>query len=249
MKRSTTEFISTTTERDGVGLYRACARLTLTCLLGLAVEISVSASALAQATNAASVQSPPLMDRQEEISLALSACPSSVADKAAVYVLEKSGYVKVRESQNGFTAIVQHVTPASQEPQCMDVEATRAFLPRVLKVAELRAQGKSSDEIRAFVSEALGKGIFPVPTRPGIIYMLSSRNLNTNGKGETFPPHVMFYGTHLTNADLGVDGKEVGPDGNPKGPAFVVGEGSPYSMIIVPVGTHTSQASVDKPAK
>ena len=90
----------------------------------------VRASAPAQATKAAGAQSPPLMDRQKEISLALSACPSSVADKAAVYVLEKSGYVKVRESQNGFTAIVQHVTPVSQEPQCMDEEGARTFLPR-----------------------------------------------------------------------------------------------------------------------
>ena len=123
------------------------------------------------------------------------------------------------------------------------------FFP-ALKVAELRAQGKSSDQIRTFVSEALAKGVFPVPTRPGIIYMLSSQNLNTNGKGETFPQHVMFYGTHLTNADLGVDGKDVGPDGNPKGPAFVAGEGSPYSLVIVPVSLHNGQdhASAEKPS-
>jgi hypothetical protein len=30
---------------------------------------------------------PPLMERQKEIALALSACPRSVADKAGVYVL------------------------------------------------------------------------------------------------------------------------------------------------------------------
>jgi hypothetical protein len=29
-----------------------------------------------------------------------------IASKAAMYVLEKDGYVKVRDSQNGFTAIV-----------------------------------------------------------------------------------------------------------------------------------------------
>ena len=236
MNKPATDFVSGTPECNGVGLNRAFARLLLICLLGLAVEISVSASALPQGTK--DIQSPPLMDRQKEISLALSACPSSVMHKAAVYVLENSGYVKVREGQNGFTAIVQHVTPTSQEPQCMDAEGTRTFLPRVLKVAELRAQGKSSDEIRAFVSEALAKGVFPLPTRPGIIYMLSSQNLNTNGKGEAFPPQVMLYGTHPTNADLGVDGKDVGSDGNPKGPAFVAGEGSPYSMIIVPVLVH-----------
>ena len=41
---------------------------------------------------------PPLMDRQKEVSLALSACPAALADKAAVYVLERSGYVKVRSA-------------------------------------------------------------------------------------------------------------------------------------------------------
>jgi hypothetical protein len=65
---------------------------------------------------AAGSQPPPLMDRQKEIALALSACPPSVATKAAVYVLDKSGYVKARDSQNGFTAIVQHSLPISQEP-------------------------------------------------------------------------------------------------------------------------------------
>jgi hypothetical protein len=250
MNKSTTEFISRAPEPVSAGLNRPFARLMVAFLLALILEISVSASALAQVTKAAGLQTPLLMDRQKEVSLALSACPSSVADKAAVYVLEKSGYVKVRESQNGFTAIVQHAAPTSQEPQCMDSEGARTFLPRILKVAELRSQGKSSAEIQAFVSDAVAKGTLPTPTRPGVIYMLSSQNLLPNGKGEIFPPHVMFYGTHLTNADLGVDGKDLGPDGNPKGPAFVAGEGSPYSLIIVPIQVHSGQdhASADKPS-
>ena len=211
-----------------------------TYLFGLGLMVL---SASAQSPQPAGT--PPIMEREKEIALALSSCPSFVASQAAVYVLEKAGYVKVRDGQNGFTAIVQRVRPESLDPQCMDAEAARTFLPRVLKVAELRSQGKGSDEIRTLLSEALAKGTLPVPTRPGIIYMLSSQNFNTNGRGETFPPHVMFYGTHLTNADLGVDGKNLGPDGNPKGPAFVVGEGSPYSLVIVPVGSHTSEKPHD----
>jgi len=216
---------------------------TQTFVLALAAMIIVGVSARAQAVAPSSSLQPPLMDQEKEIALALSACPARVAGQAAVYVLEKNGYVKVRESQNGFTAIVQHVTPTSQEPQCMDSEGARAFLPRVLKVAELRAQGKTPQEIQAFLSDAIAQGIFSPPTRPGVIYMLSDQNLNTNGKGEIFPPHVMFYGTHLTNADLGVDGKDLGPDGNPKGPTFVAGDGSPFSLIIVPVKTQTGMAA------
>jgi hypothetical protein len=180
------------------------------------------------------------MDRQTEIALALSACPSAVASKAAVYVLEKSGYVKVRESENGFTAIVQHVSPTSQEPQCMDAEGARTFLPRILKVAELRAQGKGLEEIKRFVADAYSTGVFQAPARPGVIYMLSTGNLDKDKP--PFPPHVMFYGTHLTNADLGTDGSQ-------NGPAFVAGEGTPQALLIVPVAAHsTGHAPADKPS-
>ena len=189
------------------------------------------------AGQSASNQRPPLMDRQREIALALSACPPSVATKAAVYVLDREGYIKVRDGENGFTAIVQHAVPASQDPQCMDAEGTRTFLPRYLKVAGWRAQGKSPEEIKLLVADAFARGVFQAPAKPGIDYMLSAENFTPNAKGEVvhFPPHVMFYAPFLTNADLGLGGA-VGPDGNPEGPAFVAGEGTPQALIIVPVG-------------
>ncbi|HZF38585.1 MAG TPA: hypothetical protein VE715_07165 [Blastocatellia bacterium] len=204
-------------------------------LLGLAALFAGSASVAAQSTQATGSQPPQLMDRQKEIALALSACPPPVASKAAVYVLDKSGYVKVRDSRNGFTAIVQHSLPTSQEPQCMDAEGTRTLLPRILKVAEFRAQGKSPEEIKRFVADAFAKGIFQPPARPGVNYMLSTENLTPNEKGivEPFPPHVMFYGPYLTNADIGSDGSYGGP-------VFIVGEGTPHALIIVPLGTHPS---------
>jgi hypothetical protein len=205
------------------------------CLLGLAAAIALSMLAAAQSTQAAESQQPPLMDRQREIALALSACPPSVARQAAVYVLDKSGYVKVRDSRNGFTAIVQHSPEPNRGPRCMDAEGTRTHLPRILKVAELRAQGKSRDEIHRFVADAFAKGLFQAPTRPGIDYMLSTENVVTidedKGIVAPYPPHVMFYAPYLTNADLG-------SDGDPRGPAFVANEGSPHALIIVPLGTH-----------
>ena len=185
-------------------------------------------------------QRPAMMDRQKEIALALSACPPSVATRAAVYVLERAGYVKARDGDNGFTAIVQHALPTSQDPQCMDAEGTRTLLPRYLKVAEWRAQGKSAGEIKLLVADAFAKGIFQPPSKPGIDYMLSTENLTPNAKGEIvhFPPHVMFYAPYLTNAELGSDGP-LGPDGNPAAPAFVAGDGTPQALIIVPVGAHS----------
>ena len=71
-------------------------------------------------------QRPPALDREKEITLALSACPPAVASRAAVYVLDRSGYIKVRDSQNGFTAIVQHSMPARNRSAC---KSPFAFLP------------------------------------------------------------------------------------------------------------------------
>lgn len=207
------------------------------CLVALMLQCSSAAPALAQASPAAAGRPLAMMDREKEIALALSACPPRLAEKAAVYVLGASGYIKVRESGNGFTAIVQHSVPGAQEPQCMDQEGARTFLQRMLLVAELRAQGKSREEIHRAVAEALAKGALQPPRRPGVDYMLSAQNQIPNEKGVVipFPPHVMFYGTHLTNADIGVDKDSLGADGNPMGAAFVAGEGSPFALVIVPV--------------
>jgi hypothetical protein len=82
------------------------------------------------------------MDRQKEIALALSACPPSVATKAAVYVLDKSGYVKARDSQNGFMAIVQHSLPISQEPHAAIVTSLSA-----VAIVGMRSASQIADTI------------------------------------------------------------------------------------------------------
>jgi hypothetical protein len=213
----------------------------------LAAVLSVTAGP-ASAQAQAPLNVPAQMVQDEEIALALSACPPFVAQKAGVYVLRSSGYAKVRESSNGFNALVQHSLPQAQDPQCIDAEGSRTILPRYLKVAELRAQGKTPEEIRRFVADAYAKGTFKPPARVGIDYMLSTHNLTPNSRGEVvpFPPHVMIYAPFLTNADLGL-GAELGPDGNPVGPAFVAGEGQPQALIIVLVGgarSHVHPAQV-----
>jgi hypothetical protein len=96
---------------------------------------------------------------------------------------------------------------------------------------------KSADEIKLLVADAFAKSHFQAPqAKPRIDYMLSTENFTPNAKGEIvhFPPHVMFYAPYLTNAELGLDGP-LGPDGNPDGPAFVPGEGTPHALIIVPI--------------
>ena len=220
-------------------LSKSLTRCCYAILLALTLQSALIAPSLAQSTPPPAA-SRPLMDRDKEIALALSSCPPAVAKAAGVYVLTGSGYEKARDSENGFTAIVQHSAPTATEPQCMDAEGSRTILQRYLRVAAWRAQGKTPEEIRQLTKQAFDKGELQAPTRPGVDYMLSNANTVPNEKGEHVPyvPHVMFFGTHLTNADLGV-GKELGPDGQPIGPVYVAGEGSPYALVIVPVGSHS----------
>jgi len=183
---------------------------------------------------------PPLAkSADEEIALALEAAPPGVAAQAGVYVLKKEGYVRVRESKNGFVCIVERTLPNAVEPQCLDPEGVRTFLPRMLMVATLRVQGKPEAEIRGAIKEAFASGKLEAPKRPGVDYMLSSHNVVAvdmeKGVSVPFPPHLMFYAPNMSNSD-------VGSDGTPASPVFVVNEKTPHALMIVPVGPPSAHA-------
>src|SRR5262249_19567880 len=119
------------------------------------------------------------------------------------------------------------------EPQCMDAEGVKTFLPKYLLIASLRAKGTPEPEIRKAVKAGFASGKLVAPARPGIIYMLSPKNVVTidEEKGIVRPvgPHLMFYAPNMTSAD-------VGSDGSPTSTVFVADEGSPHALMIVPVG-------------
>ncbi|HEY1558407.1 MAG TPA: hypothetical protein VGF94_26465 [Kofleriaceae bacterium] len=170
--------------------------------------------------------------RDAEIALALEAGPATVTAKAGVYVHDKTGYVKARDSQNGFVCVVDHRIPNAVEPQCMDAEGVRTFLPKYELVAALRAKGTPEPKIREAVKAAFANGTLQAPARPGVIYMMSPHNVVTvdedKGVAVPFPGHLMFYAPNLSSADLG-------SDGTPASPLFVVDEKTPHALMIVPV--------------
>ncbi|MBS2024334.1 MAG: hypothetical protein JST92_18180 [Deltaproteobacteria bacterium] len=128
---------------------------TRTLALSLAASLALAHAAAADSA----VPSP----RDQEIALALEAAPPAVAAKAGVYVHDKTGYVKARDSQNGFVCVVDHRIPAASEPQCMDEEGVKTFLPKYLLAASLRASGKSEPQIREAIAEAFKSGALKAP--------------------------------------------------------------------------------------
>src|SRR5215468_3030077 len=206
-------------------------------LVGLGYTASVfSQSAAETSANKVNAQRlPELLPPEKEIELALSAAPEHLRKGAGVYVLERNGFVKVRDSTNGFTCIVNRDHPLNQKPVCFDTEGTATILPKILQVGELLMQGKTMSEINGDIAKGFRTGKYISPRRPGVAYMLSGdiRNFNPRtGKVESFPPHMMFYAPNLTNADLGTTAEALAKD--PSLP-FVAYQG-PHGFIIVLTG-------------
>lgn len=149
--------------------------------------------------------------RDRQIALAESAAPAEVSSHAAIYVLGPKGDEKVREGTNGFSCYVgRHFvkpTETSVEPACFDAEGSSTVLVVYLREEELRSSGKSEPEIKAETDKGYKEGRFKYPTKPGLLYMMSSENRLPAGNGVTasFPPHLMFYAPNMTTKDIGFD--------------------------------------------
>jgi hypothetical protein len=90
--------------------------------------------------------------RERQIELALSAAPTEVSSKATVYILGPKGYEKVREGANGFSCLIERsfkgTTQTSSAPACFDAEGSRTIMLAYLRREELRAEGKSEEEVK-----------------------------------------------------------------------------------------------------
>jgi len=146
------------------------------------------------------------LPREERIKLAASAAPSEVSGKATLYLLERTGYVVVRQGTNGFSCLVDRQTPVNMEPTCFDAEGTATTLRARIFVEEQRAKGKSEDQIKIEVEHGYKSGKFVAPRKPGIVYMLSDQGYLLDSHSNQLihiPAHLMFYAPYATDKDLG----------------------------------------------
>jgi hypothetical protein len=166
--------------------------------------------------------------RDEEMALALTALPESLRGGAAVFVLEKTGYVKAREGTSGIACLVEREAEGGRAPACWDREGVETILPVMLEKARLRAEGRSEEDVGHEIARGFESGRFRAPRRAGVSYMISEENHVWNGRRVvTYRPHVMIYAPYVTNADIGADLRD------PRMP-WVLGEGTPHAYIIVP---------------
>ena len=172
-------------------------------LTGMLFSIHLAAFAQTETPKATYDFSP---SREEKIKLAESAAPPEISGKATIYILERSGYVKVRDGSNGFSCFVDRQSPLNNELTCFDAEGSATTLQSRFLAEELRAKGKSEDDVTAAISEGYNSGKFRAPQKPGMVYMMSDAGyiyVVQLKKMIHLPPHLMFYDPYATDKDIG----------------------------------------------
>lgn len=179
------------------------------------------------------------LPREEKIKLAESAAPPEVSGKATVYILERSGYVKVRNGSNGFSCFVDRQNPLNLEPTCFDSEGSATTLQSRFLAEEMRGKGKSEEEVTAAIEEGYRSGKFRAPQKPGIVYMMSDAGyiyVPELKKMYHLPPHLMFYDPYAKEEDIGA------PPASANMPRLIRA-GQPDAVIIVIPPPATKPAS------
>jgi hypothetical protein len=161
----------------------------------------------------------------EEVTLALSAAPSTLTTGADVYVGRHGHFVKVRTGTTGFACIVSRDTRLNGVfPMCFDPEAARTLMWDEMMQSELRSQGLPDSTIKQRVVAAYAKGTLHHPDKPAITYMMSSHQdlevTQADGPHLVGPwrPHVMIYLPHASAAQFALGAEdEHGPVSAPFG--------------------------------
>jgi len=142
-----------------------------------------------------------IADRSDEIALARSAAPASIADDAGVLVLGARGYETAAQSANGFVCLVERAwesgfdhpdfwNPRVRGPLCMNPAAVRSVLPGTLERAQWALSGVSLAGMRERSRTSARANMAPAPG--AMSFMLSKQGYLSGAHGH-WHPHLMFF--------------------------------------------------------
>jgi hypothetical protein len=210
---------------------------------GLVILICAVGSAGADDAKAAYPAMAPLGQYQvaspaDEIALARSAAPASIAGDAEVLTLGSHGYETAAKGKNGFVCLVwrswaagfdnaEFWNPKLRAPICFNPAAVRTVLPSYLERTHWVLAGVSKSDMVARTKAALAANTFVMP-EPGVMaFMLSKQGYLSDADGH-WHPHLMFFLAHIDGAAWGAN-----LDGSPIYAAQ--GDPEPVTTFIVPV--------------
>lgn len=152
----------------------------------------------------------------EEIALAKSAAPPSIADHAEVLVLGAHGYETAVKGTNGFVCFVSRAwdvafdnpefwNPKIRSPQCFSAAAVRSVLPRYLERTKWVLAGVSKSEMQAREEAAWKGGTIVLPEPGSVSLMFSKGGYLNDSAGGAWAPHYMIFVPRTDGAQWGAD--------------------------------------------
>jgi hypothetical protein len=156
-----------------------------------------------------------IANRNDEITLAKSAAPPSIADHAEVLVLDARGYETAVKGTNGFVCFVgrswdvnfndpQFWNPKIRAPQCDNATSARSVLPRYLTRTQRVLAGTSKAEMQKLETADWTAAKLKAPELGAVCYMMSKHGY-LNDDGGAWRPHVMFFAPRAAGAAWGAD--------------------------------------------
>lgn len=157
-----------------------------------------------------------IASRAEEISLARSAAPASIADHANVMTLGEHGYETAVSGTNGFVCLVgrswdmsftspQFWNPKVRTPQCFNATSARSVLPRYLTRTERVLAGMSKADMQRREAADRAAGTLRPPEPGAVCYMLSKNGYINDAAGGPWHPHVMYFAPRTDDAAWGAN--------------------------------------------
>jgi hypothetical protein len=142
--------------------------------------------------------------REDEIALARSAAPPSIANAAEILTLGAHGYDVAVEGKNGFVCIVERSwandfdssdfwNPKVRAPNCFNAAAARSVLPTYLKRTEWALSGVSRAEMVDRTKAALAAKQVNEPEVGAMCYMMSKGGYLGDDVRGHWHPHLMFF--------------------------------------------------------
>jgi hypothetical protein len=177
-------------------------------IMVVALTGAVGAGGAATAGTAYPVMAPlaqyAMATEAEEVALARSAAPPSIARDAEIMTLGEHGYQTVVNGSNGFVCIVERSwangvledgfwNPKLRGPLCFNPPAARSVLPAYLERTKWVLAGASKTEIERRVRAAIAAGHYTLPEIGAMSFMLSKSGYLGDAAGGPWHPHLMFF--------------------------------------------------------
>jgi hypothetical protein len=187
----------------------------------------------------------------DEIALARSAAPVSIAGDADVLTLAAHGYETAAKGKNGFVCMVwrswtagfddpEFWNPKLRAPICLNAAAARSVLPVYVERTKWVLAGVSKTDMIARTRAAVAAKTFTLPAPGAMSYMMSKQGYLGDAAGH-WHPHLMFF---LARTDGGAWGANLG--GSPVIAAQDDSDPTTTFFVLVPKWSDESPAVMEK---